>query len=142
MAIYSLANRTTSATTTTPSLEVRAGATNRPRLLEMGIWLNAATQSPIGIGRPQAVGITPTTPVTVQAEDPADAAGLTQTALAWGTAPTVPLAFFRRVNIAATIGAGVILTFPRGIVIAASGSLVTWNIAAVSLADIHVVVDE
>jgi hypothetical protein len=142
MAIYSLANRTTSATTTAPSLEVRAGASNRPRMLEMGIWLNAATQSPIGIGRPQAIGITPTAPVTVLAEDPAESTGLTQTALAWATAPTVPLNFFRRLNIAAAIGAGVLLTFPRGIVIAAGNSVVNWNIAAVSLYDCHVVVDE
>ena len=142
MAIFSLANRTGIATTTAASLEIRAGASNRPRLLEMGIWLNAATQSPIGIGRPQAIGITPTSPVTVLAEDPAESTGLTQTALAWATPPTVPLNFFRRVNIAATIGAGVILTFPRGIVIAAGLALVNWNIAAVSLYDCHVVVDE
>ena len=142
MAIFSLANRTSNVTTANPHLEIRAGATNRPRLLEMGIWLNAATQSPIGIGRPQAIGITPTTPVTVQAEDPAESAGLTQTALAWATPPTVPLQFFRRVNIAAAIGAAVILTFPRGIVIAAGSSLINWNLAAVSLLDIHVVVDE
>lgn len=142
MAIYSLANRTGIATTTAASLEIRAAAANRPRLLEMGIWLNAATQSPIGIGRPQAIGITPTTPQTVLAEDPGDSTGLTQTALAWGTAPTVPVNFFRRLNIAAAIGAGVLLTFPRGIVIAASNSLVNWNIAAVSLYDCHIVVDE
>jgi hypothetical protein len=142
MAIYSLANRTGITTTGAASLEVRAAAANRPRLLETGIWLNAATQSPIGLGRPQAIGNTPTSPVTVLAEDPAESTGLTQTALAWGTAPTVPLNFFRRLNIAAAIGAGVLLTFPRGIVIAAAGSLVAWNITAVSLYDCHIVVDE
>jgi hypothetical protein len=108
----------------------------------MGIWLNAATQSPIGIGRPQAIGVTPTSPVTVLQEDPGDSAGLTQTALAWATPPTVPLNFFRRLNIAAAIGAGVLLTFPRGIVIAAAFSLINWNIAAVSVYDCHIVVDE
>jgi len=142
MAIYSLANRTSNVTTANPSLEVRAAAANRPRVLECGIWLNAATQSPLGLGRPQAIGITPTSPVTVLQEDPAEGTGLTTTALAWATPPTVPLNFFRRVNIAAAIGAGVILTFPRGIVIAAAWSLVLWNIAAVSLYDVHVVVDE
>jgi len=142
MAIFSLANRTSAAGSTVASLEVRAAAANRPRLLEMGIWLNAATQSPIGLGRPQAIGITPTSPVTVLAEDPAESTGLTQTALAWGTGPTVPLNFFRRLNIAAAIGAGVLLTFPRGIVIPAAGSLVNWNIAAVSVYDCHIVVDE
>ena len=142
MAIYSLSNRTSNVTIANANLEIRAGATNRPRLMEMGIWLNAATQSPIGLGRPQAIGITPTSPVTVLAEDPAESTGLTQTALAWSTGPTVPLQFFRRVNIAAAIGAGVVLTFPRGIVIAAAGSLVNWNIAATSVNDVHIVVDE
>ena len=142
MAIYSLSNRTSNVTIANANLEIRAGATNRPRLMEMGIWLNAATQSPIGLGRPQAIGITPTSPVTVLAEDPAESTGLTQTALAWSTGPTVPLQFFRRVNMAAAIGAGVVLTFPRGIVIAAAGSLVNWNIAATSVNDVHIVVDE
>ena len=142
MAIYSLSNRTSNVTIANANLEIRAGATNRPRLMEMGIWLNAATQSPIGLGRPQAIGVTPTSPVTVLAEDPAESTGLTQTALAWSTGPTVPLQFFRRVNIAAAIGAGVVLTFPRGIVIAAAGSLVNWNIAATSVNDVHIVVDE
>lgn len=142
MAIYSLANRTSNVTIANANLEIRAGASNRPRLMEMGIWLNAATQSPIGIGRPQAIGVTPTSPVTVLQEDPADSNGLTQTALAWSTPPTVPLNFFRRVNIAAAIGAGVILTFPRGIVIAAGASLVNWNIAATSVNDVHITVDE
>ena len=142
MALYSLANRTSNVTIANPNLEVRAGASNRPRVLEMGIWLNAATQSVIGLGRPQAIGVTPTSPVTVLAEDPAESAGLTQTALAWGTPPTVPLQFFRRLNIAAAIGAVAILTFPRGIVIAAANSIVSWNITATSVADIFVVVDE
>jgi hypothetical protein len=110
--------------------------------MEMLIMLNAATQSPIGIGRPQAIGVTPTSPQTVLAEDPADTTGLTQTALAWGTPPTVPLNLFRRVNLAAAIGAGIQLLFPRGLVIAAAFGLVNWNIAAVSLYDCSIVVDE
>jgi hypothetical protein len=142
MAVYSVANRTSNVTSAAANLEVRAAATARPRLMETGMWLNAATQSPIGIGRPQAIGVTPTSPVTVLAEDPNDGAGTTTTALAWGTPPTVPLQFFRRVNMAAAIGAGVILTFPRGLLIAANGSIVHWNIAATSVMDVHSVVDE
>ena len=142
MAIYSLANRTTNATTTQASFELRAPAAARVRLMEIGIWLNAATQSPLGLGRPQAIGISPTSPVNVLAEDPNDATGGSTTALAWGTPPTVPLQHFRRFNIAAAIGAGVIATFPRGLVIAGGSSVVLWNIAAVSLYDVHVVVDE
>jgi hypothetical protein len=142
MAIYSLANRTSNVTTTQASFELRGPASARVRLMEIGIWLNAATQSPLGLGRPQAIGVTPTSPISVLAEDPNDATGASQTALAWGTPPTVPLNFFRRFNIAAAIGAGVIATFPRGLVIPGAGSVVLWNIAAVSLYDVHIVVDE
>lgn len=142
MAIYSLANRTTNVTTGNPSFELRAPASARNRLMEIGIWVNAATQSPLGLGRPQAIGGTPTTPINVQAEDPNDAAGNSQTALAWGTPPTIPLQFFRRFNIANLIGAGVIATFPRGLVTAGGASLILWNLAAVSVYDVHVVVDE
>jgi hypothetical protein len=142
MAVYSLSNRTSNVTIANPNIEVRASATGRPRIMEIGTWLNAATQSVWGIGRPQAIGVTPTTPVSMLAEDPNDTSAATQTALAWGTAPTVPLQFFRRVNIAAAIGAGVILTFPRGLVIGANNSIVGWNITATSVMDVHVVVDE
>jgi len=142
MAIYSLANRTSNVTTGNPSFELIAPAAARVRLMEIGIWLNAATQSPLGLGRPQAIGGTPTSPINVLAEDPNDATGGSRTALAWGSPPTIPLQFFRRFNIAGAIGAGVIATFPRGLVIAAAGTVILWNIAAVSVYDVHIVVDE
>jgi hypothetical protein len=142
MAIYSLSNRTSNTTSANPNIELRSAAANRPRVMEIGAWLNAATQSVWGIGRPQAIGVTPTSPINVLQEDPADGAGLSQTALAWATPPTVPLNFFRRVNIAGAIGAGVILTFPRGLVIAAANSIVGWNIGTTSVMDVHFVVDE
>jgi hypothetical protein len=110
--------------------------------MEIGLFLAAATASTFGLGRPQAIGVTPTSPVTVLQEDPGDPAGTVQTALAWGTAPTVPLQFFRRISLPATIGTGVIWTFPRGLVIPISSSLVVWNITATGVADIYVVIDE
>lgn len=142
MAIYSAAVRTTMATTTAPSAEIIAPPAARCRVMEIGIWLNATTQTPLIIGRPQAIGITPTAPVSVYAEDPNDAGGGSKLAIAWSTPPTVPLIIFRRPNIAGAIGAGVILTFPRGLVLAAAGTLCFWNFAAVSLYDLHAVVDE
>ena len=142
MAIYSLANRTSNTTTGNDSLEIIASATGRPRLLELGVWLNAATQSPLGLGRPGAKGGTPTSPLNLLPEDPNDPTSGTTTALAWSVQPTQPTYFFRRMNIAGAIGAGCILTFPRGLGIAANVSLVLWNITAVSVYDVHVVVDE
>lgn len=143
MAIYALANRTTATTTGAANLEMIAAAAIAFRLLEIGCMLNAATQSVFGLGTPGAKGITPTTPVTVLAEDAANTtAGNTQTALAWGTGPTVPANFLRRVNLPASIGAGCILTSPRGIGVLKNTSLVWWNIGTTSLADVWIVVDE
>lgn len=142
MAIYSLANRTTATVAASASLEIRTTSTDRPRIMEIGISQNTAVAGVYGIGRPQAIGVTPTTPVTVLAEDTGDPAGTVTTALAWGTGPTVPLNFFRRVTCPATIGAGVIWTFPRGLIIPVSSSIVVWIIATAPVCDIWVVIDE
>ena len=142
MGIYSVANRTSSGTISAPNLEVRTTATIRASMVEMGITINAATASVFGMGRPAAIGTTPTSPVTLLAEDGSAPAGNTTTALAWTGAPTTPTNFFRRVSTPATIGAGIIWTFPRGLIIPVSNSVVLWNITATSVADVWVVVDE
>lgn len=142
MAVYSLANLTTGTGTGAAALELRTTSTDRVYVREIGAFLNAATASIFGLGRPAAIGVTPTSPITWLAEDPADAAGTAQTALAWGTGPTAPTNFFRRINLPATIGAGFILLFPRGLVIAVSSSIVLWNLSAVSAVNAHVMGDE
>lgn len=147
MAIFALAQRTTVTTNAAAAWELRAAAGNRPKVLEIGITLAAATASVYGLGRPQAIGITPTTPKTLQDEgDGAGATALTQTAVAWATGPTVPSEFLRRVSLKAELGAGVIWTWPRGLAIPVSasvGSIVLWNLQANSAAtEIWVVVDE
>lgn len=143
MAIYSSSVLTTVTTTTAPSWDVKAAATNEPMIMEIGAINGAATACTYAYGRS---GNTPTqtTPTLLQAEDEGRPAGLTGTAVAWSVAPTVPTVFFRRAYLPATIGAGIIFTFPRGITLAASGaSLVQWNVAASSaLVAVHVVADE
>lgn len=143
MSIYSLANRTSSGTSAAATLEIIGAAAVGFRLLEVGITINAATASTFGLGTPQAKGVTPTSPITVLAEDAGNTtAGNTTTALAWGTPPTVPLNFFRRVSLPATIGAGIIWTFPRGLYVLKNTTIVVWNLATNSVADIWAVVDE
>jgi hypothetical protein len=145
LAIYSVANRTTATATVAAAQETIAGANLGYRMLEFGISINAATASVFAIGRPAAIGITPTTPVTVLAEDGGNtAAGNTTTALAWGTGPTAPANLLRRVSLPATIGAGIIWTFPRGIIVLKALTSILWNPSAGSnsVADTWVVVDE
>lgn len=145
MATFSIARRTTSGTTAEPAMAVRTTSTQPCRLFEAHLFLAAATASTYGLGRPAAVGVTPTSPVTVLSEDIANGAVLTgtvTTALAWGTKPTVPANFFRRISLPATIGSGVIWTFPRGLAIPVTGEIVWWNLATNGVVDAVAVVEE
>ena len=142
--LISLGVRTVDGTAAHAAWEIRTGATpGRVKVLEIGFFLVAATASQIGLGRPQAIGITPTAPVNFLVEDPNDviASGVVQSSLAWGTGPTIPTAFLRRISLPSTIGTGVIWTFPRGITIPVSSSLILWNIGTNSLLDAYGVVE-
>jgi hypothetical protein len=140
MAVYALANRTSSGTTAAAALEVRTTSTKTAKLLVAELFLAAATASTYGIGRAAAIGVTPTSPQTVLAEDVGT--GTVTTALAWATPPTVPANFFKRIAFPATIGVGVIWTFPRGITIPVSNSLVYWNLATNGVIDANIEVEE
>ena len=143
MAIYSLALRTTVTTIAAASWAALSPATNEGAMMEFGYFNGAATACVVGFGR-SANTPTLTGGVAFQAEDEGRVTAATQAAVAFGTAPTVPAQFFRRFSLAALIGAAVVYTFPRGVVMAAAGpALVAWNITANSaVVDIHAVVDE
>lgn len=143
MAIYSLSQRTIVTAAGGATWEVRTAATDRAQVLELGFSQVTAVASTMGLGRPQAIGVSPTTPQTVLAEDFAEPTGTVTACVGWGsTAPTVPLNFFRRVTCPATIGAGVIWTFPRGLQIQVSFSIVLWVIATAPVLDAWVVLNE
>jgi hypothetical protein len=141
MAIYSLAQRTTNFTAAQACAEYRTPATVRPKVLEVSFITATGTAQSIGFGRPQAIGITPVN-VLFQADDPGDPASVMNGSLSWATSPTVPLIFHRRWNGAATIGVGIIWTFPRGFVIPVSSAAVLWNITTTVAADVNCVIDE
>lgn len=137
MAKRSVSLRTVDGTSGAAAAELFTDASTITRVVEIDIFLNAGTQSVFGIGFPAAKGTTPTTPVAVVSHDSRDSqVGSVKAAVAWGVGPTVPAAFLYRVNIPATAGAFVSITFPEGIVIQASSSLVVWNLAANSVADV------
>lgn len=141
MAISSLAQRTTTFTaTTTANIEWRTPATVRAKVLEISFIQLTALASQIGVGRPQAIGITPVN-VPFQKDDPSDPASVMNGSLSWATSPTVPLIYHRRWN-GTLASVGVVWTFPRGLVIPISFSLVIWNIATTVASDVNCVLDE
>jgi len=126
--IYSLSLNTTVVTTGAAAMDLKASAANTPSIMEIGINLLTATLSTYGLGRSGNVP-TQTGPVLVQNEDPGGPAGLSNCAVAWSVAPTVPAQFLRRISLPATAGAGVIWTFPRGLKVAVTASMLIWNLA-------------
>lgn len=142
MAIYSIARRTTNTTSGQSAHALITTSSDRAALLEAGVFMGAATASTYSIGRPAANGSTPTSPVALQAEDPANPAATVTSALAWSTSPTSPTYDLRRIGLPATVGTGVIWTFPRGIWIAISSNFVLQNLATNGVVDSYFVIDE
>ena len=143
MSLYGLSQRTTATATASPNWEIRSASTNKPRVMELGISQNAATAGVYGFGRPGAIGTTPTSPQNFVAEDDAGApTSLSTAAVAWGGAPTVPTNFNRRISCTNVVGVGVIWTFPRGVDIATSNSVIIWIIATAPVNDQWAVISE
>jgi hypothetical protein len=110
-------------------------------VLEISIIQVTGTAQSLGLGRPGAIGVTPVN-VLFQADDPGDPASTMNGSLSWGTSPTAPTIYHRRWNSAATIGVGIVWTFPRGLVIPISSSLIVSNISTAVACDINCVIDE
>src|SRR4051812_46550428 len=106
MSRFAMADRTSNITTAAACMEIRTTSTVPIRIYEISITLVTAAATVIGIGRPAAIGVTPTSPKTVLNEENATQIGVSTTAVAWATGPTVPANFFRRYSFGATIGAG------------------------------------
>jgi hypothetical protein len=144
VAIYSIGRTTSQTATATAPHTLITTSTDRAAIMECGIFMTSAVAGNFQLGRPAAVGVTPTSPVTVLPEDPALPAGTITSALAWGTNPTAPTTPLRTMNIPATIGTGLIFTFPRGLIVAVSSNFCLYNNSggAVGTANCYWVVDE
>lgn len=140
MACYEIGVRTSGVASASAALELRSG-TKRARVHELGITLQAATATTLGLGRPAntPAGGTNNPPL---ATDAADSAALAGAYLAgWSTVPTAPTSFLRRIGFPATIGSGAIWTF-RNLIIPVSASIVLWNLAANGVLDIWAVLED
>lgn len=128
--------------------QFRAASGSRDvRVFELGVFAATAVAGEVGLGRPAALAVTPATPVgpaaSGQSYDNVGGAGAAQWDTTWATAPTSPATFWRRAQLPATIGAGVIWTFPTGIVVPAAGALVLWQFSALAVTyDAYIDFDE
>lgn len=144
MAIASASVRTSNVTVNNASVELVASATLAYKLMEFGTSNNTATSSILGFGVPAAIGVTPGTTAAFVFEDGGNTSTPgTTTALTWGTSPTNPTVYSRRVSLPATIGAGIIWTFPRGFSVLKAKTLTLSNIVATpAVQDAWAVLDE
>lgn len=112
---------------------LRGSSTRDIRIFELGIFSSTAVAGEVGLIRPTAAGTASTSTAVGAALDSASAAGLATVDLAWSSAPTIGTNYMRRIQFPATIGAGVIWTFPLGINVPVSGSLALWQISAAAV---------
>jgi hypothetical protein len=141
MAVYGQERLTTGTTIATAGYELRTASTDRGKVERISIFIRAATASTFGIGRPAAIGVTPSSLATWLVLDPAEPAGTVQSSLSWAIGPTAPANFFKRIQLAVN-SEGIILTFPTLLVIAVSSSIVIWNITAVAASHVNVMGEE
>ena len=126
------------------ALELRA-PTRRFKIREFSVASQAATAFRFGLGRPAAIGVTPVTQSTVQAQDPAEVAGTTISVISWTTGPTVPGTQLRQFDFNNVPGSAVIWTWPSDgelidpIVAGAATTLVLWAITAGPTCDYYAV---
>lgn len=144
MALYEVSVAGGVGTIATAQAELRAGSADALTVYEIGVTLNAATASTIGLGRPanngSVAGGTQTLGQANIQDDPVAVGGVVTTG--WTTSPTAPSVFLRRIGLPATIGTGIVWTWPKGLRVKQSTSLVVWNITAASIASIYFVFEE
>lgn len=120
-----------------PVVQFRAAnAARDARVFEIGVFAVTAVAGEVGLGRPAAIAVTPTGGTAVasgQGYDNVAGAGAAVVDTGWGTAPTSPTTFWRRAQLPATIGAGVIWSFPSGLVVPAAGAFVLWQFSALAV---------
>lgn len=127
MARYECAFATPAAATNAALFDIRTGATERIRVLEIGLFSTAATTVTPSAERSTTLGTTSTT-VVPQPLDTGDATATSVIGTAWSVAPASTAVPLRRIALPANIGAGFIWTFGgSGLVIPTSSSLVIMN---------------
>lgn len=123
--------------------QLRTTATRDARVFEIGVSVASAVAGEIALVRPSAVGATFTSSSTGAPLDNVSGAGLAVVDTAATTPPTIGTNYLRRFQLPATIGAGVIWTFPAGIVIPISAAITLWQLSTLAVTyDVYIDWDE
>lgn len=144
--LYELGVLTTTVTLSSVAAEIRAGTAAPMELLEMGIFLNAATATTLALGRPGntpagGTSQTATKPSGLNAVGGASLGGIILSGQT--TAPTVPSAgnTLRQIALPAAIGNGIVFTWQPGELIVSpttSDGLILWNLTAGSALRLYI----
>lgn len=118
-----------------------------PEIREIGIFSVTGIAAEVGLGIPAAAGVTATTSEIVQALSQLDPAGHTTLVTVHTTPATAPANFYRRAELQAVAGAGVIWTWGQGEWPLWSGAtvnqVVIWQLSSLAVGyDIYVKVAE
>lgn len=132
MARYGNSITKTTGAAAAPIATLSAGTARDIRVYEVGVTVSTAVSGEVGLMRPANTPTVPTGGQVGSAHDNIVGAGVGVTANAWTTAPTAGTGM-RRMVLPATIGAGVIWTFPDGIVVPTSGFLAVWQYSALAV---------
>jgi hypothetical protein len=102
------------AATATPIVAIRASATERCAIREIGITLQGATSTRLGLARATVISATPTGSFAGQNTVPGAPASTTTLVTGWTTIPTAGGTPFRRVTLPAAVGAAWVWQWPQG----------------------------
>lgn len=107
---------------------LHTGANVAAEILEVGFFCNAATASSVELAQPANTPVATTSTLGNASNIGWNPTSTVNFDTAWSTAPTTPTIIYKMITLPATIGAGVIWTWPPGqFVLPVSKWLVLWN---------------
>jgi hypothetical protein len=118
-----------------PVVTLLTAAGQRAEVREIGVFATTAVAGEVGLGRPAAAGSGAATGTLGQALEFADTASVTTLVTSFATSqPTAPANPFRRVQLPAVIGAGVVWVWgPGELIVPVSANLVVWQFSGAAV---------
>jgi hypothetical protein len=150
VARYTVAFSKTTGAAAGPICDIRTALLKDCRVWEIGCFTETAVAGTIGLVRSTNAGTTPSGAVVPQAEDYSNTRACTVNCYTtYATEPTQASVYMRRAALAASIGSGVVWTFPDGIVIptgtdsATANGLMLRQLSAVAVTySVYIVLEE